>query len=261
MADSLEAQASPLAPRTIKTSSRARGGTSATLSQADSDHSRIAGWRGLRAIADQPDPTGEIVRGWRRPNGLLVEQVRVPLGVVAVIYEARPNVTADVSGLCLKSGNSCILRGSSIALESNKAIVQVLTRAAEDAGVPHGAIQLIPDASRAAATELMQAKGLVDLLVPRGGQALIKSIEDNATVPYIIDGDGNCHVYVDRAADLQMASTALIEAQVDELRRSLGSVAQGRAAVQGYGAGAGGTTKPGGSTGVGRGSAPQRRAV
>jgi glutamate-5-semialdehyde dehydrogenase len=168
---------------------------------------------GLRAIVAQPDPTGEVVEGWRRPNGLLIERVRVPLGVVAVIYEARPNVTADVSGLCLKSGNACVLRGSSIALESNKAIVAVLARAAEGAGVPRGAIQLIPDASRESATALMQAKEHVDLLVPRGGRALIESIEQNATVPYIIDGDGNCHVYVDRAADLQMATGIVVNAK------------------------------------------------
>jgi glutamate-5-semialdehyde dehydrogenase len=216
MADALEAQASALAESNSKDVEAARdSGTSSTLiDRLTLTDSRIAGMAsGLRAIAAQPDPTGEIVKGWRRPNGLLIEQVRVPLGVVAVIYEARPNVTADVSGLCLKSGNACILRGSSIALESNKAIVAVLTEAAEGAGVPRGAIQLIPDASRESATQLMQAKGLVDLLVPRGGQALIKSIEDNATVPYIIDGDGNCHVYVDRAADLQMATDIVVNAK------------------------------------------------
>jgi glutamate-5-semialdehyde dehydrogenase len=216
MAEALEAHAAALAEANRADVAAAQdAGTSATLvDRLTLTDARIAGMAaGLRAIADQPDPTGEVVRGWRRPNGLLVEQVRVPLGVVAVIYEARPNVTADVSGLCLKSGNACILRGSSIALESNKAIVSVLSRAAEGAGVPRGAIQLIPDASRESATELMQAKGLVDLLVPRGGQALIKSIEDNATVPYIIDGDGNCHVYVDRAADLQMATDIVVNAK------------------------------------------------
>ncbi|MDQ4025618.1 MAG: glutamate-5-semialdehyde dehydrogenase [Actinomycetota bacterium] len=168
---------------------------------------------GLRAVAAQPDPVGEVVSGWTRPNGLLIEQVRVPLGVVAVIYEARPNVTADVSGLCLKSGNACVLRGSSIALESNKAIVSVLQAAASEAGVPEDAIQLVEDVSREGATELMRAKGHVDLLVPRGGRALIESIEQNATVPYIIDGDGNCHVYVDRAADPAMATEIVVNAK------------------------------------------------
>ena len=168
---------------------------------------------GLRAVAAQPDPVGEVVQGWRRPNGLLIQQVRVPLGVVAVIYEARPNVTADVAGLCLKSGNACVLRGSSIALSSNQAVVDVLTRAGTAAGLPDDAVQLVPDAGRAAAAELMQAKGLVDLLVPRGGAELIKSIEDNATVPYIIDGDGNCHVYVDDAADAELARRIVINAK------------------------------------------------
>ncbi len=168
---------------------------------------------GLRAVAAQPDPVGEVVSGWTRPNGLLIEQVRVPLGVVAVIYEARPNVTADVSGLCLKSGNACVLRGSSIALESNKAIVEELQSAASDAGVPGDALQLVEDVSREGATELMQAKGFVDLLVPRGGRALIESIERNATVPYIVDGDGNCHVYVDRAADPGMAAEIVVNAK------------------------------------------------
>ena len=168
---------------------------------------------GLRAVAAQPDPVGEVVEGWRRPNGLLIEKVRVPLGVVAVIYEARPNVTADVAGLCLKSGNACILRGSSIALSSNKAIVEVLQRAAVGRGVPESATQLIPDAGRDSARELMQAKGLVDLLVPRGGKALIQSIEEQATVPYIIDGDGNCHVFVDRSADPKMATDIVVNAK------------------------------------------------
>jgi glutamate-5-semialdehyde dehydrogenase len=168
---------------------------------------------GLRAVAAQPDPVGEVVSGWTRPNGLLIEQVRVPLGVVAVIYEARPNVTADVAGLCLKSGNACVLRGSSIALESNKAIAAVLRSAVSGEGVQEDAIQLVEDVSREAATELMQAKGFVDLLVPRGGRALIESIEANATVPYIIDGDGNCHVYVDRAADPGMATEIVVNAK------------------------------------------------
>jgi glutamate-5-semialdehyde dehydrogenase len=144
---------------------------------------------------------------------LLIQQVRMPLGVVAVIYEARPNVTADVAGLCVKSGNACILRGSSIALSSNQAIVDVLREAGEAAGLPVDAIQLIPDAERASAIALMQAKDYVDLLVPRGGQALIRTIEENATVPFIIDGDGNCHVYVDKNADPQMATQIVLNAK------------------------------------------------
>lgn len=168
---------------------------------------------GLRAIAAQPDPVGEVLEGWRRPNGLLIEKVRVPLGVVAVIYEARPNVTADVAGLCLKSGNACILRGSSNALETNVAIVKLLREAIASAGVTSDALQLVDDASRESGIELMRAKGYIDLLVPRGGPALIRAIEENATVPFIIDGDGNCHLYVDRAADPQMATSILLNAK------------------------------------------------
>ena len=216
MADALEDNASSLAEanaRDVETAKEA--GTSSTIvDRLTLTDARIGGMAaGLRAIAAQPDPTGEVVAGWRRPNGLLIEKVRVPLGVVAVIYEARPNVTADVAGLCLKSGNACVLRGSSIALESNIAIVEVLTAAAGNAGVPRGAIQLIPDASRESATALMRAKDYVDLIVPRGGRALIRSIEEQATVPYIIDGDGNCHVFVDRAADPQMATDIVVNAK------------------------------------------------
>ena len=216
MADALLANAVPLVDANKEDVERAKAeGTSNTivdrLTLTDSRLTSMA--EGLRAVAAQPDPVGEVLEGWKRPNGLLIEKVRVPLGVVAVIYEARPNVTADVAGLCLKSGNVCILRGSSIALSSNKAIVEVLRRAAIEAGVPEYAIQLIPDASRESATELMQAKGLVDLLVPRGGKALIQSIEDNATVPFLIDGDGNCHVYVDRSADPKMATDIVVNAK------------------------------------------------
>ena len=216
MAQALEESAAPLTEANSADVERARSeGTSTTLiDRLTLTDKRISGMAaGLRAVASQNDPVGEVVTGWKRPNGLLIEQVRVPLGVVAVIYEARPNVTADVSALCLKSGNACILRGSSIALESNKAIVAVLRDAATSAGVPRDAIQLIENVSREAAAELMQAKGLVDLLVPRGGQALIKSIEDNATVPFIIDGDGNCHVYVDRSADPKMATDIVLNAK------------------------------------------------
>ena len=216
MADALQSSAERLVSANSEDVERARAdGTSSTLiDRLTLTDKRIAGMAtGLRAVAAQNDPVGEVVQGWKRPNGLLIEQVRVPLGVVAVIYEARPNVTADVSGLCLKSGNACILRGSSIALSSNKAIVEVLRAAASSAGVPEDAIQLIEDAGRESATELMQAKGFVDLLVPRGGQALIKSIEDNATVPFIIDGDGNCHVFVDRSADPKMATDIIVNAK------------------------------------------------
>jgi glutamate-5-semialdehyde dehydrogenase len=216
MADLLEAKAGFLADENAKDVAAARDkGTSETLiDRLTLTDKRIAAMAdGLRAVAAQPDPAGQILEGWTRPNGLVIERVRVPLGVVAVIYEGRPNVTADVAGLCLKSGNACVLRGSSVALTSNNAIVELLREAAAGAGAPTDAIQLVPDAGRSSAMELMQANGYVDLLVPRGGRALIKSIEDIATVPYIIDGDGNCHVYVDRAADPEMATGIVLNAK------------------------------------------------
>jgi glutamate-5-semialdehyde dehydrogenase len=216
MADSLEAKAALLTDEnaTDVAAARDQGMSKSVIDRLTLTDGRIAAMAdGLRAVAAQPDPAGQILEGWTRPNGLVIERVRTPLGVVAVIYEGRPNVTADVAALCLKSGNACVLRGSSIALTSNMAIVEVLREAAAEAGVPDGAIQLVPDAGRGSAVELMQAKGLVDLLVPRGGQALIKSIEDNATVPYIVDGDGNCHVYVDRAADPEMATAIVLNAK------------------------------------------------
>jgi glutamate-5-semialdehyde dehydrogenase len=216
MADALEARAALLTDENGKdvAAAREQGMSTSVIDRLTLTDARIAGMAdGLRAVAAQPDPVGQILEGWTRPNGLVIERVRTPLGVVAVIYEGRPNVTADVAGLCLKSGNACVLRGSSVALTSNTAIVKVLRDAASEAGVLDGAIQLVPDAGRDSAVELMQAKGHVDLLVPRGGQALIKSIEDNATVPYIIDGDGNCHVYVDRAADPEMATAIVLNAK------------------------------------------------
>ena len=216
MADALEANAEVLQGANAEDVAAAEsGGTSRTLiDRLTLTGSRVASMtEALRAVAAQPDPVGEVVEGWTRPNGLQIHKVRAPLGVVAVIYEARPNVTADVAGLCLKSGNAAVLRGSSIALRSNRAIVDVLNEAAAAASVPSEAIQLIEDTSRDSAQELMRAKGLVDLLVPRGGRALIEAIERDATVPYIIDGDGNCHVYVDRAADPEMATKIVVNAK------------------------------------------------
>ena len=216
MADALESRAGYLAEANAEDVERARGeqASNTIIDRLTLTEGRIGSMaQALRAVADQPDPVGELAAGWRQPNGLVIERVRVPLGVVAVIYEARPNVTADVAGLCLKSGNACVLRGSSIALSSNRAIVDVLRGAIASKGVPEDALQLVPDADRSSALGLMQAKGLIDLLVPRGGAALIKSIEENATVPYIIDGDGNCHVYVDRSADPSMATAIVLNAK------------------------------------------------
>ncbi|WP_394361063.1 glutamate-5-semialdehyde dehydrogenase [Amycolatopsis sp. SB7-3] len=168
----------------------------------------------IRTIADLPDPVGQVVDGWTRPNGLLIERVREPIGVVAVIYEARPNVTAEVAALCVKSGNCAVLRGSSMAMATNTAVMAALDSAiARHDAVPAGAVQLVTDPSRDAAQELMRAKEFVDLLVPRGGPELIASVERHATVPTVIDGAGNCHVYIDRSADPAMATAVTINAK------------------------------------------------
>ncbi|AIG76752.1 gamma-glutamyl phosphate reductase [Amycolatopsis japonica] len=168
----------------------------------------------IRTIADLPDPVGQVVDGWTRPNGLLIERVREPIGVVAVIYEARPNVTAEVAALCVKSGNCAVLRGSSMAMATNTAVMAALDSAiARHDAVPAAAVQLVTDPSRDAAQELMRAKEFVDLLVPRGGPELIASVERHATVPTVIDGAGNCHVYIDRSADPAMATAVAINAK------------------------------------------------
>ncbi|MDQ1521180.1 MAG: glutamate-5-semialdehyde dehydrogenase [Actinomycetota bacterium] len=175
---------------------------------------RLAGMaHGLRTVAALPDPVGEVLDGWKRPNGLLIERVRVPLGVVAIIYENRPNVTSDAAGLCVKSGNAALLRGSGSALRSNLAIVAVMRDALAKHGLPEDAVVLVDDVSHEAAIEVMQLRASVDVLIPRGGPALIQSILDNANVPVIIDGDGNCHVYVDAAADLDQALTIVVDAK------------------------------------------------
>ncbi|MEC8828905.1 MAG: glutamate-5-semialdehyde dehydrogenase, partial [Actinomycetota bacterium] len=168
---------------------------------------------GLRQVIDLPDPVGEVVETWTRPNGLEIEKIRVPLGVVAIIYENRPNVTSDAFGLCLKSGNTAFLRGSSGAIDSNVAITQALREGIGKAGLPEDALLLVTDTSHEAAVEFMQLREHIDCLIPRGGPSLIKSIVENAKVPYVIDGDGNCHVYVDRAANLELARNVVVNAK------------------------------------------------
>jgi glutamate-5-semialdehyde dehydrogenase len=168
---------------------------------------------GLRAVAARPDPVGEILEGWRRPNGLEIQKVRVPLGVVAIIYENRPNVTSDAAGLCLKSGNAALLRGSGTALQTNLAIAGALREGFAKAGLPEDALVLVDDPSHETATEVMQLTDYVDCLIPRGGPSLIRSIREHATVPVIIDGDGNCHVYVDADADLDVAVDIVVNAK------------------------------------------------
>ena len=178
------------------------------------DPDRIAGMAsGLRQVAGLPDPVGRVTAEWVRPNGLHFTKVRVPLGVVAIIYENRPNVTSDAFGLCLKAGNVAFLRGSSGALASNLAVAMSIRAALVEVGLPADALVLVDDAGRGAAIEFMQQRGYIDCLIPRGGPSLIRSILDNATVPYVIDGDGNCHVYVDEAADLEMATDILVNAK------------------------------------------------
>jgi glutamate-5-semialdehyde dehydrogenase len=168
---------------------------------------------GLRTVAGLADPVGEMLDGWTRPNGLQITRTRVPLGVIAIIYENRPNVTSDAAGLCVKAGNAALLRGSSTALRSNVAVASVLRDALAKNGLPEDAVILVEDTGYETATEVMQLTGYVDCLIPRGGPSLIKSIRENATVPVIIDGDGNCHVYVDASADLDDAAKIVVNAK------------------------------------------------
>jgi len=191
------------------------GGTAATvIDRLRLDRSRVASMaNGLRQVAALPDPVGEVLDGWTRPNGLRISRVRVPLGVVAIIYENRPNVTSDAAGLCLKSGNAAFLRGSSGAITSNIAVAGVLREAFAKSGLPADALVLVEDTSREAAVEYMRQRDFIDCLIPRGGASLIASIRENATVPFVIDGDGNCHVYVDASADLDMALDIIVNAK------------------------------------------------
>ena len=170
---------------------------------------------GLRDLARLPDPVGEVVRGGTLANGLELRQVRVPFGVVGMIYEGRPNVTVDAAGICLKSGNAVLLRGSSSAATSNAALVDVLREAVESRGLPADCILLVPADSRETVKELMRARGLVDVLVPRGGAGLIRTVVEESTVPVIETGVGNCHVYVDAGADLDMALAIVLNAKTD----------------------------------------------
>ena len=169
---------------------------------------------GLAQVAALPDPIGAVLSGWRRPNGLQITKTRVPLGVIGIIYESRPNVTVDAAALCLKSGNAALLRGGSEAIHSNIALANVLQDALETAGLPRTCIQLIQSTDRSAARRLMTLNGFVDCLIPRGGASLIKTVVENATVPVIETGTGNCHVYVDKAAAFAMATAITLNAKV-----------------------------------------------
>jgi glutamate-5-semialdehyde dehydrogenase len=191
----------------------ANGTSAALIDRLRLTPDRITGMvEGLRELAALPDPVGDVVRGWTNANGVQVRQVRVPFGVVGIIYEARPNVTADAGGICLKSGNAALLRGSSSAADSNAAVVEALQAGLVDAGLPAEAIQLVPG-PRGVTNELMAARGLVDVLIPRGGAGLIDNVVRNSQVPVIETGVGNCHVFVDAGADEQMALNILINAK------------------------------------------------
>jgi glutamate-5-semialdehyde dehydrogenase len=192
----------------------AAGATATQLDRLRLSAAKIAGMAdGLRQVASLPDPVGEVTGGYTRPNGLRVSKVRVPLGVVAIIYENRPNVTSDAAALCVKAGNAAFLRGSGSAIESNREIAAVLREAMVKAGLPADSVVLVEDTRHEAAVEFMRQRDSIDCLIPRGGPSLIRSILENATVPYVIDGDGNCHVYVDEAADLDMALAIVVNAK------------------------------------------------
>ena len=195
------------------------GGTSdAMIDRLKLTADRVAAMAaGLRELAALPDPVGDVVRGSTLANGLELRQVRVPFGVVGIVYEGRPNVTVDAAGICLKSGNAAVLRGSSSAMSSNAAIVSVLRKAIADAGLPADAVQLLDATSRDSVKELMRARGLVDVLIPRGGASLIKAVVEDSTVPVIETGVGNCHVYVDESADLEKALAVVLNSKTQRL--------------------------------------------
>jgi glutamate-5-semialdehyde dehydrogenase len=208
MADALVAATETVLAANAEDLARGReaGMAEGMLDRLALDDTRVAGMAdGLRQVAGLPDPVGEVVRGSTLPNGLQLRQVRVPLGVVGIIYEARPNVAVDAAGLCIKSGNAVLLRGSSSARSSNAALVEVLDTAGTAAGLPAGAVQLVPGIDHESTKHLMRARGHVDVLIPRGGAGLIRSVVAESTVPVIETGVGNCHVYVDADADLDMA--------------------------------------------------------
>ena len=170
--------------------------------------------QGLRDVAGLPDPVGEVIRGFNQPNGLQISQVRVPFGVLAMVYEARPNVTVDAAGLAIKSGNAALLRGSASAINSNRALVSVLSEAAAKAGLPADSVQLVPGTDRSSVGYLLHARGLVDVVIPRGGAGLISYVVENSSVPVIETGIGNVHIYVDASADLDMAERIVLNAKL-----------------------------------------------
>ncbi|HUO64375.1 MAG TPA: glutamate-5-semialdehyde dehydrogenase [Terriglobales bacterium] len=197
---------------------RSAGLTSAFMDRLTLSESRLEEMAaGLRQVAALPDPVGETVEAWRRPNGVDISRVRVPLGVVGFIYESRPNVTADAAGLCLKSGNAVLLRGGSEALESNSAIAQVLGKAVEKAGLPSDTVQVIDTADRAAVMAMLTLDRFIDLIIPRGGEEFVRLVAERATVPILKHDKGLCHVYVDASADLDMAAAIAVNAKAQRV--------------------------------------------
>jgi glutamate-5-semialdehyde dehydrogenase len=194
---------------------RAAGADATMIDRLRLDLGRITSMAdGLRSVAALPDPVGELVEGFVRPNGLRIKRVRVPLGVIGIVYENRPNVTSDAAALCLMSGNAVLLRGSAGAIDSNIAIAAALRGGIEGAGIPADAVILVEDISRETVESFVRMRGVIDLLVPRGGPSLIALVLERATVPYVIDGDGNCHVYVDASADLDVAEAIIVNAKI-----------------------------------------------
>lgn len=217
MAAALEAQQAEIlaANERDMTAAAAKGMKSSMLDRLKLTAERISGMAdGLRQVAGLADPVGNVIDGKTLPNGLHITKIRVPLGVIGIIYEARPNVTADAAGLCLKSGNAVILKGGSEAMESNKTVAAILAQAAEGAGIPAGSIQFIDTSDRQAVQELIHMNGLVDVVIPRGGAGLIQAVVRNASVPVIETGAGVCHTYVDKDADVEMAMKIAFNAKV-----------------------------------------------
>ena len=189
--------------------------TPALLERLALNESRIKDMaQGLREIAALPDPVGEVLGMWRRPNGLEVGRIRTPIGVIGIIYESRPNVTADAAGLCLKAGNAILLRGGEEALNSNRIIARIIAQSAKDCGIPEGAVQLVDSEDRQAAVYMMKMNDYLDVLSPRGGKGLKQAVLEHASVPVIMTGMGNCHVYVDALANLGKAQKIVFNAKV-----------------------------------------------
>ena len=217
MAAALEAQQAEIlaANERDMNAAAAKGMKSSMLDRLKLTAERISGMAdGLRQVAGLADPVGNVIDGKTLPNGLHITKIRVPLGVIGIIYEARPNVTADAAGLCLKSGNAVILKGGSEAMESNKTVAAILAQAAEGAGIPAGSIQFIDTSDRQAVQDLIHMNGLVDVVIPRGGVGLIQAVVRNASVPVIETGAGVCHTYVDKDADVEMAMKIAFNAKV-----------------------------------------------